>query len=80
MRSADKLFYRRKIASFVNKLSLIPVLGLASCTYLMTELGYTNWMRFLIWLGVGLVIYFLYSKSHSKLGIKQKEEAKNARL
>ena len=55
------------IASFVKKLSLIPVLGLASCFYLMTELGYTNWMRFLIWLVVGLVIYFLYSRHHSKL-------------
>ncbi len=62
------------IASFVNKLSLIPVLGLASCFYLMTELGYTNWMRFLIWLAIGLVIYFLYSKQHSKLGKKQKAE------
>lgn len=56
------------IASFVKRLSLIPVLGLASCFYLMTELGYTNWLRFLIWLIIGLVIYFFYSKQHSKLG------------
>lgn len=55
------------IASAVKKLSLIPVLGLGSCFYLMTELGYTNWMRFLIWLCVGLIIYFLYSRHHSKL-------------
>jgi basic amino acid/polyamine antiporter, APA family len=55
------------IASFVKKLSLIPVLGLASCFYLMTELGFTNWMRFLIWLVIGLFIYFLYSRHHSKL-------------
>lgn len=55
------------IASFVKNLSLIPVLGLASCFYLMTELGYTNWMRFLIWLVVGLAIYFLYGRHHSKL-------------
>ncbi|MEO8822156.1 MAG: amino acid permease [Ginsengibacter sp.] len=55
------------IASFVKKLSLIPVLGLASCFYLMTELGYTNWMRFLIWLVIGLIIYFVYSRKHSKL-------------
>lgn len=58
------------IASFAKKLSLIPVLGLASCFYLMTELGYTNWLRFLIWLVIGLVIYFFYSKQHSKLGIE----------
>ncbi|HUZ62014.1 MAG TPA: amino acid permease [Hanamia sp.] len=56
------------ISSFVKKLSLIPVLGLASCFYLMTELGYTNWLRFIIWLIIGLFIYFLYSRQHSKLG------------
>src|ERR1017187_80880 len=58
------------IASFVKKLSLIPTLGLASCFYLMTELGYTNWMRFVIWLAVGLIIYFLYSRHHSKLKVQ----------
>jgi len=58
------------IASFVKKLSLVPVLGLASCFYLMTELGFTNWMRFLIWLIIGLFIYFLYSRHHSKLNKK----------
>lgn len=58
------------IASFVKNLSLIPVLGLASCFYLMTELGYTNWLRFLIWLVVGLTIYFLYSRQHSHLALK----------
>ncbi|HET8829247.1 MAG TPA: amino acid permease C-terminal domain-containing protein, partial [Pelobium sp.] len=55
------------VLSFTKNLSLIPVLGLLSCGYLMTELGYTNWLRFLIWLGVGLVVYFGYSYKHSKL-------------
>ncbi|MCP9495961.1 MAG: amino acid permease [Pyrinomonadaceae bacterium MAG19_C2-C3] len=50
------------------RLSLIPVLGLLSCAYLMTELGITNWTRFLIWLGVGLIVYLLYGYRHSKLG------------
>jgi amino acid transporter len=59
------------IASFAKKLSLIPVLGLASCFYLMTELGFTNWMRFLIWLVIGLFVYFLYSRHHSKLNKEQ---------
>ncbi len=52
---------------FTKNLSLIPVAGLLSCLYLMTELGYTNWIRFLIWLGIGLVIYFTYSYRNSKL-------------
>jgi basic amino acid/polyamine antiporter, APA family len=50
-----------------KNLSLIPVLGLISCFYLMSELGFTNWMRFLIWLAVGLTIYFTYSRTHSHL-------------
>jgi amino acid transporter len=52
---------------FVKNLSLIPVLGLLSCLYLMTELGYTNWLRFLIWLVIGLVIYFTYGYHKSRL-------------
>ena len=55
------------VLSFTKNLSLIPVLGLLSCGYLMTELGYTNWLRFLIWLAIGLVIYFGYSYKNSKL-------------
>jgi amino acid transporter len=52
---------------FVKRLSLIPVMGLLTCGYLMTELGITNWIRFLLWLLAGLVIYFLYSYRHSNL-------------
>ena len=62
------------VLAFVKNLSLIPVLGLMSCFYLMTELGYTNWIRFLAWLIIGLVIYFTYSYKHSVLG-KEKHTA-----
>ncbi len=55
------------ILTFVKKLSLIPVLGVLSCAYLMTELGVTNWIRFGIWLLIGFVVYFFYGYSHSKL-------------
>ena len=50
-----------------DELSLIPTLGLASCGYLMTELGWLNWARFVLWLSIGLVIYFSYSRHHSYL-------------
>ncbi|MFH0866106.1 MAG: amino acid permease [Bacteroidota bacterium] len=50
-----------------KKLSLIPVLGLLTNLYLITELGITNWMRFLIWLVIGLALYFTYGNKHSKL-------------
>ncbi len=56
------------VLAFIKNLSLIPVLGLLSCFYLMTQLGYTNWLRFLVWLIIGLVIYFTYSYKHSVLG------------
>jgi amino acid transporter len=48
--------------------SLIPAMGLLSNLYLMSELGITNWMRFILWLAAGLIIYFFYSYRHSKLG------------
>jgi len=53
--------------SFAKRLSVIPVLGLITCLYLMAQLGASNWMRFALWLVVGLGIYFLYSHKASKL-------------
>jgi len=53
--------------SVKRSLSLIPVLGLLTNLYLITELGITNWMRFLIWLVIGIIIYFTYSIKNSKL-------------
>lgn len=55
------------VMSFIRNYSLIPVLGLVSCFYLMTELGVANWIRFLIWLVLGLIIYFSYGIKNSKL-------------
>jgi amino acid transporter len=55
------------ILCVVKRLSLIPVLGVMCCTYLMTELGWKNWFRFGIWMGVGLLVYFIYGYKHSKL-------------
>jgi len=55
------------VLSLTKKLSLIPILGLLSCLYLMTELGVTNWIRFGVWLLVGLVIYALYGFRNSHL-------------
>ncbi len=57
--------------SYRRSLSLIPVLGLMTCGYLMTELGWTNWARFIIWLVIGLGLYFGYGRKHSRLAIRQ---------
>ncbi len=44
-----------------------PVLGIAFCLFLMLGLGFMTWMRFLVWLAVGLVIYFFYGYENSRL-------------
>jgi len=54
-------------ASYLRNFSLIPLLGLSTCAYLMTELGIVNWYRFGIWLLAGLLVYFGYSIRHSRL-------------
>ena len=58
------------VAAFIKKFSLLPILGMISCFYLMAQETHKVWMRFLIWLVIGLVIYFLYSYKHSKLANK----------
>jgi APA family basic amino acid/polyamine antiporter len=55
------------ILAWLKKLSVIPVMGLLTCFYLMTQLGITNWSRFVIWLIAGLAIYFFYGRKFSKL-------------
>jgi APA family basic amino acid/polyamine antiporter len=46
---------------------LFPILGIVVCAAMIVGLGWTNWMRLAAWLAVGLVIYFGYSRKHSKL-------------
>ncbi|RTZ01360.1 amino acid permease [Flavobacterium sp. RSP49] len=53
--------------SFKSNLSLIPLLGLICCLYMMAELSVWNWIYFGIWLLIGLVIYFGFSRKNSKL-------------
>lgn len=53
--------------AIVANLSLIPILGLLCCLYMMSEIGLSNWIGFSIWLVIGLVVYFGYSIKNSKL-------------
>ena len=46
---------------------VVPILGIVVCGAMIFGLGWTNWARLGGWLAIGLVIYFLYSKNHSKL-------------
>lgn len=61
------LFVGLTVVSVWKKLSLIPVLGLLACSYLLCESGASNWTRFLIWLLLGFAVYFLYGYRKSKL-------------
>lgn len=77
--TADVLFHRGlhiffwlswlviSVLAFRYNFSLLPVMGILINLYLMSELGTSNWLIFLAWLVVGLVIYFLYGYRNSKL-------------
>ena len=55
------------VVTFIKKYSLIPLMGLITCMYLLTGMTKANWAWFLGWLAIGLVIYLLYGYKKSKL-------------
>lgn len=58
--------------AFIKNFSLIPLLGLSTCSYLLTGMTGENWAWFTGWLILGLIFYFLYGYKKSKL---KKQEA-----
>lgn len=46
---------------------VVPILGIASCLLLMFSLPSENWWRLIVWLAIGLIIYFFYGRGHSTL-------------
>lgn len=55
------------VFAFVKKYSLIPLMGVITCMYLLTGMSKSNWVWFIAWLGIGIIIYFLYGYKKSKL-------------
>lgn len=55
------------VLGYRYKFSLLPVMGILTNLYLMTELGASNWIIFVIWLVIGLSIYFSYGVKRSKI-------------
>jgi len=55
------------ILSFLKNFSLIPILGVLFCSYLLIEIPAKSWTWFFIWMALGLAIYFLYGYRKSKL-------------
>jgi basic amino acid/polyamine antiporter, APA family len=46
---------------------LVPILGVISNGYMMYKLGWVNWARLIVWLFIGLVVYFMYGRYHSRV-------------
>jgi APA family basic amino acid/polyamine antiporter len=46
---------------------VIPILGIIFNGYMMYKLGWVNWARLIVWLFIGLIVYFTYSRRHSRL-------------
>jgi len=59
------------VLSISKKLSLIPILGVLFCSYLLIEIPAISWLWFFAWMAIGLTIYFLYGYRKSKLATKQ---------
>ena len=64
------------VLSAVKQLSLIPLLGLSFCLYLLTGMSGSNWKWFFIWFGIGLVVYFIYGYRNSVLGRSKQESVR----
>ncbi len=53
-----------------------PLITIGFCCYLMASLPILTWVRFIAWLGAGLIIYFIYGLHHSKLQMRFKAESR----
>jgi amino acid transporter len=59
------------ILSFIKNYSLIPILGMMCCLYLMIEIPIKSWFVFFIWMSAGLLLYFMYGYKNSRLADKK---------
>lgn len=61
------------IVTFIRNYSAIPILGVMTCSYLMVEIPLISWIWFVVWMALGLAIYFLYGYRNSKLALESKK-------
>jgi APA family basic amino acid/polyamine antiporter len=57
---------------------VIPVLGVLSCMYLMVSLSVMTWVRLLVWLDIGMLIYWFYGRTHSPLADPREAAARTS--
>jgi len=55
----------------VSALPLVSILGIIVCGSMIYGLGWTNWLRLGVWLVIGLIFYFAYGRSHSRLAARR---------
>jgi APA family basic amino acid/polyamine antiporter len=54
---------------------LVPILAVIACVFLMLNLGSLTWWRFLVWMVLGLIVYFFYGYRHSRLATGERQPA-----
>jgi len=59
---------------------LVATLGIITCGAMIYGLGWTNWMRLLVWLVIGLIFYFSYGKHHSRINAPPPEMPEGIQL
>jgi APA family basic amino acid/polyamine antiporter len=57
---------------------LVPILAILACLWLMLNLTALTWVRFIIWMAIGVVVYFAYGRRHSVLATRSRETAKTS--
>ncbi len=67
------VFALLSVFSYLRNLSLIPVMGILTCLYLMAQIHVHQWIGFTIWLVIGLLLYFTYGYKNSKLQEKPRK-------
>jgi APA family basic amino acid/polyamine antiporter len=77
LRAQDPDRVRPFRAPLVWPIPVVPVLGVAFNGYMMYKLGIWNWVRLIVWLIIGLVVYFLYSRYHSRVQANIEEASRN---
>jgi APA family basic amino acid/polyamine antiporter len=55
---------------------LLPIASIVACLWLMLNLTGLTWIRFAIWMAIGVLIYFLYSRRHSVLALRDEISAR----
>jgi APA family basic amino acid/polyamine antiporter len=57
---------------------MLPIAAIVACLWLMLNLSALTSIRFVIWMAIGLAVYFLYSQRHSMVGKRERGEIADA--